>query len=105
MHIHHLADLTGPKDWSGPTMPGIGNAVAKLRWINSAYRWHKNIGAELFVVLEGEVDMHFRTSTDAEVQVARLRAGSALFIEDGEEHVAHPLGAAKILVVEEVAEQ
>lgn len=101
MQIYDVADLEGPDDWSGPTMHGIGNAVAKLRWIDSAFRWHRNTGAELFLVLAGEVDMHVRSNPDAEVEVAHLRAGSALLIEDGEEHVAYPRGPAKVLVVEQ----
>ena len=100
MRIHRIDELSGPEDWTGPTF-AIGNAAAKLRWINSAYRWHRNEGAELFLVLEGEVDMHVRSSPGAAVQVAELKAGSALLIEDGEEHVAYPRGAAKILVVEQ----
>ncbi len=101
MKIHHVAELHGPEDWSGPTLYGVGNAVAKLRWINSAFRWHRNVGAELFLVLEGEVDMHVRSGPEAEVHIAKLKAGSALLIEDGEEHVAYPRGPAKILVVEQ----
>ena len=93
--------LAGPIDWSGPTMPAIGNAVAKLRWINSAYRWHRNVGAELFLVLDGEVDMHVRSGPDADAEVVHLKPGQLLLIEDGEEHVAYPRGEARILVVED----
>ena len=100
MQVHDAALLTGPDDWSGPTLPPIGNAVAKLRWINSAFRWHRNAGAELFLVLDGEVDMHVRSGPDAVADIVRLRAGQLVLIEDGEEHVAYPRGEARILVVE-----
>lgn len=101
MQTFDVAALSGPVDWSGPTLPGIAGAVVKLRWINSAFRWHRNTGSELFCVLDGEVDMHVRSGPDAAAQMMRLGPGQMMFIEDGEEHVAHPLGEARILVVEE----
>lgn len=101
MQKFDTAELKGPQDWSGPTLTGIGNAVAKLRWINTAFRWHRNTGAELFLVLDGEVDMHVRSGPDAEPEVVRLTPGKMLLIEDGEEHVAFPNGEARILVVEQ----
>lgn len=101
MQKFDAAKLSGPDDWSGPTMTGIGNAVAKLRWINTPFRWHRNTGGELFLVLDGEVDMHVRAGPDAPVGIVRLEPGQMLLIEDGEEHVAYPHGEARILVVEQ----
>ena len=101
MQKYDAADLDGPFDWSGPTMTGIGNAVAKLRWINTPFRWHRNTGGELFLVLDGEVDMHVRSAPDAEAEIVHLAPGQLLLIEEGEEHVAHPRGVAKVLVVEQ----
>lgn len=95
------ADLAGPVDWSGPTIAGFANAVAKLRWISTPYRWHRNTATELFVVLDGEVDMHVRNHAGEEAKVIALTGGQMLLIEPGEEHVAHPRGEARILVVEE----
>ena len=100
MQKFDAADLTGPVDWSGPTM-SIGNAAAKLRWINTPFRWHRNTGPELFLVLDGTVDMHVRSGPSAEAEVVALAPGQMILIEDGEEHVAHPNGEARILVVEQ----
>jgi len=93
------AELSGPVDWSGPTMPPIGTAVAKLRWINSPFHWHRNHGSELFGVLDGEVEMRVRSGLGAAETVLLVR-GQMLLIEEGEEHVAYPCGEARILVVE-----
>ena len=82
-------------------MVGIGNAVAKLRWINSPFRWHRNSGAELFLVIDGEVDMHVRSRPGAPAQIVPLTRGQLILIEDGEEHVAFPKGEARVLVVEQ----
>lgn len=101
MRRFDTATLSGPEDWSGPTMTGIGNAVAKLRWINSAFRWHRNTGAELFLVLDGEVEMHVRKNPAADAEIVTLTPGQLLLIADGEEHVAYPRGEARVLVVEQ----
>ena len=93
-------DLAGPVDWSGPTFPPINNAEAKLRWINRPFRWHRNDGPELFVVLDGVVDMHVRTAQTGET-ITRLSPGEMLLIEEGEEHIAYPQGEARVLVVEQ----
>ena len=95
------SDLVGPVDWSGPTIAGLANAVAKLRWINTPYEWHRNSAPELFLVLDGEVDMHLRSGPGEAAEVVPLARGQMLLIEAGEEHVAHPRGEARILVVEE----
>jgi mannose-6-phosphate isomerase-like protein (cupin superfamily) len=101
MQKYDSASLSGPVDWSGPTLTGIGNAAVKLRWISAPFRWHRNDGPELFLVLDGEVDMHVRSSPGAEVEVVRLRPGQMVWMEEGDEHVAHPRGEARVLVVEE----
>ncbi|PTT74143.1 cupin, partial [Pseudomonas sp. HMWF010] len=67
-------------------------------WTDQPYRWHVNDGPEVFIVLSGTVDMHWRL--DGAERVERLDAGDACFAEPGDEHVAHPLGEARILVVE-----
>lgn len=92
------------KPWGGPDVATIRNAAVKLRWTDRPFRWHANEGEEVFVVLAGEVDMHVRTGGTAEGEAVRLRTGDLMHIAAGEEHVAHPVGEAWILVVEE-AEQ
>jgi mannose-6-phosphate isomerase-like protein (cupin superfamily) len=95
------AALNGPEDWSGPTLTGIGDAAVKLRWINAPFRWHRNDGPELFLVLDGEVDMHVRPAPHAESEIVRLGPGQMLWIEEGDEHIAYPCGEARVLVVEQ----
>jgi mannose-6-phosphate isomerase-like protein (cupin superfamily) len=86
--------------WQGPNIASLSDAVVKLRWTDQPFRWHVNDGSEVFVVLAGEVDMHVR-SADATTEIISLRAGDLLHILPGEEHVAHPRGEARILVIEE----
>ena len=101
MQRFDIAQLSGPADWSGPTFAGFGgDAAVKLRWINGAYKWHRNEGAEVFLVLEGEVDMHVKRSDNDQPSVERLGPGQMLLIEVGEQHIAYPRGEARVLVVE-----
>lgn len=70
----------------------------RLHWSDKPYEWHVNDGVEAFVVLDGLVDMHYRA--DGAVQVVELKPGSIFVADIGEEHVAHPRGEARMLVVE-----
>ena len=49
-------------------------------------------------MLDGAVDMHHRV--DGEERVERLVPGRVCVAEAGDEHVAHPVPQARILVVE-----
>ena len=50
------------------------------------------------MVLDGAVEMHYREQ--GEVQKVMLNVGDIFFASVGTEHVAHPQGAARVLVVE-----
>ena len=102
MKKYDASSFRGEGAWKGPDIAAIRDARVKLRWTDRPFRWHTNEGAEVFAVLSGEVDMHVRPVGSPET-IIRLRAGELLHIEPGEEHVAHPLGEARILVVEEAA--
>lgn len=79
-------------------MPNMGGITVRLHWTNQPYRWHVNDGEEVFTVLDGTVDMHYRES-GAE-HITTLQAGDVFYAGAGCEHVAHPRGEARILVVE-----
>jgi mannose-6-phosphate isomerase-like protein (cupin superfamily) len=70
----------------------------RLHWTDRPYVWHVNDGSEVFVVVDGAVDMHYRMNGTERVQ--RLEAGDIMAAEAGDEHVAHPVGEARILVIE-----
>ncbi|ALF88080.1 hypothetical protein RSUY_17400 [Ralstonia solanacearum] len=50
------------------------------------------------MVLDGTVDMHYREA--GEERIATLGVGDIFFAGIGCEHVAHPPGEARILVIE-----
>ncbi len=84
--------------WGALDIAKVEGATVRLHWTDSAYRWHTNDGAEVFVVLDGEVDMHYREG--GEERVARLKAGQVFYAAEGDEHFASPVGEARVLVVE-----
>jgi len=101
MQMYEGATFAAEGSWRGPNIARLTDALVMLRWINTPFVWHANTGDEVFVVLSGAVDMHVRATSDAEASVVTLEAGDILFITEGEEHVAHPRGEARILVIEE----
>ncbi|MFT6732353.1 MAG: mannose-6-phosphate isomerase-like protein (cupin superfamily) [Polaribacter sp.] len=69
-----------------------------LHWTNKPYKWHINNGQEVFVVMDGEVDMHFKEN--AEIKTTRFKNGDIFYADIGTEHVAHPVGETRVLVIE-----
>jgi mannose-6-phosphate isomerase-like protein (cupin superfamily) len=93
-----LDAFTDDRPWASTLVGEVDGVTVRVHWTDAPYRWHVNDGAEVFLVLTGVVDMHYRAS--GEEKVRRLNAGDACFAEAGDEHVAHPVGEARILVVE-----
>jgi mannose-6-phosphate isomerase-like protein (cupin superfamily) len=91
--------FTAAEAWGGPTITTIARAAVKLRWTDQPFRWHVNDGEEVFVVIDGTVDMHVRDAGGE--SIVTLNAGELLHLVAGEEHVAHPLGPARVLVIEQ----
>lgn len=96
--IIRAREFRSERAWGAQDIAQIEGASVRLHWTDQPYRWHVNDGAEVFAVLDGMVDMHHKV--DGVVQVARLTAGDVFYAGVGCEHVAHPVGEARILVVE-----
>ena len=86
------------RPWGAENIANMAGTTTRLHWTDQPYRWHVNDGEEVFAVLDGAVDMHYRVS--GEEHVVTLEVGDVFFAEAGCEHVAHPRGEARILVVE-----
>lgn len=89
---------TADHAWGALDIAEINSATVRLHWTDQPYVWHVNDGPEVFVVLDGAVDMHYRQAGHEHVQ--RLSAGRICYAEPGDEHVAHPIPQARILVIE-----
>jgi len=93
-----VRDFTGEQAWDAIDIEQFTDATVRLHWTNKPYKWHVNDGPEVFVVLDGEVDMYMRRNGVEEV--LRLRVGDIFHAENGDEHVAHPDGPVRVLVIE-----
>ena len=84
--------------WGARDLAEIEGASVRLHGTDQPYEWHVNDGAEVFVVLDGEVEMRWRANGRENLQ--RLGPADMFIAEAGDEHVAHPIGPARILVIE-----
>jgi hypothetical protein len=92
-------EYTGTRAWEAIDIEKIsGSTTIRLHWTDKPYKWHINDGPEVFVVLDGQVNMH--TRSEGEIVIYNLQAREIFHVEAGDEHVAHPVGAARILVIE-----
>jgi mannose-6-phosphate isomerase-like protein (cupin superfamily) len=98
MRTYRPREFTGDRPWAALDIERIDDATVRLHWTDAPYRWHVNDGPEVFAVLDGEVDMHVRV--DGREEVVFLRSGDVFHAEAGDEHVAHPKGMARVLVIE-----
>src|SRR5687767_7923807 len=96
--LEDVGSFRADRAWGARDLAEIEGATVRLHWTDQPYQWHVNDGTEVFVVLGGAVDMHYREGgTEHKV---RLEPGSVFVAGIGEEHVARPVGEARILVVE-----
>ena len=98
MNVIRSKDYTASRAWEALQLASMNGISVRLHWADQPYRWHRNDGDEVFVVLDGCVDMHYRI--DGSEQVATLAAGDIFLARAGSEHHARPHGAARMLVIE-----
>jgi mannose-6-phosphate isomerase-like protein (cupin superfamily) len=98
MQIIRSQEFTASRAWGALDIANMNGVTTRLHWTDQPYKWHINDGQEVFAVLHGTVDMHYRK--DGSEHVAVLSTGDVFFADIGCEHVAHPRGEARILVVE-----
>jgi len=99
VNIHKdIRKFTADKAWGAQDIANIEGASVRLHWTDKPYIWHKNDGAEVFLVLDGVVNMHYREN--GEEKIVRLGPSDIFTADIGDEHVAKPDGEARILVIE-----
>ncbi|GAL35322.1 mannose-6-phosphate isomerase [Vibrio maritimus] len=76
----------------------MNGITTRLHWTDKPYKWHTNDGEEVFVVLDGVVEMLYREN--GVEKAAMLNVGDIFYASIGTEHVAHPVGVARVLVIE-----
>ncbi len=98
MKIIRSKDFTAAKAWGALDIANMSGVTTRLHWTDEPYKWHINDGQEVFAVLDGRVEMHYREN--GQEQSVILEPGDIFYASVGTEHVARPIGQARILVVE-----
>ena len=96
--IFRSKEFTGDRAWDALPIANMNGITTRLHWTDQPYKWHINDGEEVFAVLDGKVEMKYREN--GEERSVELESGDVFFAGVGCEHVAHPIGEARILVVE-----
>lgn len=91
-------EFKGSSAWEALPIANMNGVTTRLHWTDQPYKWHINDGEEVFVVLDGAVDMHYRV--EKEEKVKRMNVGDIFYASIGTEHVARPIGEARVLVIE-----
>ena len=99
MKVIRAKDFIAQRPWGALDIANMNGITTRLHWTDQPYKWHINDGEEVFAVLDGVVDMHYKL--DGFEHIARLEVGDIFYADIGTEHVAHPQGAARILVIEQ----
>ena len=98
MNIIRPKAFTADTPWGALDIASMNGITTRLHWTDQPYQWHINDGEEVFVVLDGSVKMYYRIDGKEEFTV--LESGDIFYASIGTEHVAHPMGEARVLVVE-----
>ena len=98
MKIIRSRTFTAERPWGALDIANMRGITTRLHWTDQPYKWHVNDGEEVFAVLDGRVEMRYREA--GEERSAMLETGDVFYASVGTEHVAHPVGEARILVVE-----
>lgn len=98
MRIIRSRDFKADRPWGALDIANMAGITTRLHWTDQPYIWHVNDGQEVFVVLDGQVEMRYRA--DGREDSVILHVGDIFHASVGTEHVAHPIGEARVLVVE-----
>jgi mannose-6-phosphate isomerase-like protein (cupin superfamily) len=98
MQIIRSKAVTANPARSSVAVANMDGFTTRVHWTDKHCKSHVNDGEEVFAALDGTVDMHYR---EAGVEsVVTLSIGDVFSAQVGCEHVAHPGGEARVLIVE-----
>ena len=98
MEIIRSKEFKADRAWGAKDIASMNGISTRLHWTDQPYKWHVNDGEEVFVVLDGIVEMLYKEN--GVEQSAILQTGDIFYASIGTEHVAFPQGEARILVIE-----
>lgn len=98
MKIIRSKEFSAERAWEAIDIANMQGITTRLHWTDQPYQWHINEGEEVFVVLDGKVEMRYRENGIEQASI--LEAGDIFYASAGTEHIAYPIGIARILVIE-----
>ena len=98
MEIIKSKQFKADRAWGAKDIALMNGISTRLHWTDQPYQWHINDGEEVFVVLDGQVEMFYKAHGIE--HSGMLDTGDIFYASVGTEHVAHPHGEARILVIE-----
>ena len=63
--IIRSADFTATRAWGGLDITEMNGISVRLHWTDEPYKWHINDGEEVFAVMDGVVEMHYKERGEA----------------------------------------
>jgi mannose-6-phosphate isomerase-like protein (cupin superfamily) len=60
MQIIRSKAFTATRAWGSIAVANMNGITTRVHWTDKPYKWHVNDGEEVFAVLDGTVDMHYR---------------------------------------------
>lgn len=81
MRVIRSKDFTATRAWGADDIANMGGTTVRLHWTDQPYKWHINDGEEVFAVLDGAVDMHYRES--GVEHIVALAVGDVFFRRSG----------------------
>jgi len=70
-------DFVGSSAWDALPIANMNGVTTRLHWTDQPYKWHTNEGEEVFVVLDGMVDMYYRDESGEKSR--RMHVGDIQF--------------------------
>ena len=98
MKVIRSKEFKADRAWESQKITNMDGTTVKLHWTDKPYKWHVNDGEEVFVVLDGKVEMFYKQNNEQKSTI--LQPGDIFHASIGTEHVAHPIGESRILVIE-----
>jgi mannose-6-phosphate isomerase-like protein (cupin superfamily) len=88
------------ENWNPQIVGEVNDFHVKFVRIDGEFVWHHHdVEDELFFIVDGEMDMHYRDERGAE-RVERVAAGEFLVVPHGVEHKPVSHGGAKLMLIE-----
>lgn len=98
MEIIKSKEFKPNNSWDSKLISNKSGITTKLHCTDKPYKWHVNDGQEVFVILDGQVEMFYKENEKEKSAI--LNVGDVFYASVGTEHYAHPIGEARILVIE-----